>query len=161
MIEYLSEKEIWEINRLSLILTNEGDQFQVVQPDDIRFIIHFVSTRFGNNIYKKALAYCVSLIVLHPFRNGNHRTSLLCAERFLQKNHYRPIATDVERIHLEKQRLEYAEKHELHREFFRITNIENNKEREREIEKFMKTSYGKTIGDWLKKYTLNESEHRI
>jgi prophage maintenance system killer protein len=161
MIFYLLEEEIREINRFSLELTGEGEKFQVVQPDDVRFSLHFVSSRFGKDLYRKALGYCVSLIVLHPFRNGNHRTSLLCAERFLQKNLYRGLATDRERIQLEKWRLHYEEKHTLHREFFRITNIENDKQRETEIEKLMSSPYGVKIGQWLKKYNPNGLSHRI
>ena len=55
MIVYLLEEEIREINRLSLELTGEGDNFQVVQPDDVRFVLRFVSKRFGKNLYRKAL----------------------------------------------------------------------------------------------------------
>ena len=161
MIFYLLEEEIRGINRFSLELTEEGEKFQVVQPYDVRFSLRFVSSRFGKDLYRKALGYCVSLIVLHPFRNGNHRTSLLCAERFLQKNLYRSLATDRERIQLEKWRLHYEEKYELHREFFRITNIENDKERENEIEKLMSSPYGVKIEQWLKKYNLNGLSHRI
>jgi len=156
MIFYLLEEEIREINRFSLELTGEGDNFQVVQPDDVRFVIRFVSEKFGKDLYRKALGYCVSLIVLHPFKNGNHRTSLLSAELFLQKNNYQSKATDVDRIHLEKWRLQYEEKHELHRTFFSIANIENALELENEIEKLMKSTYGRTIEQWLKKYNPNE-----
>jgi len=155
MIVYLSEDEIKEINHISLQLTDEEDKFQVAQPDDIRFAIRFVSERFGKDIFSKALGYCISLIVLHPFSNGNHRTSLLCAERFLQKNHYKSLATDEQRINLEKWRLNYEEKHELHREFFRITNIENDINRKAEIEKLMKSPYGLKIEKWLKTYNTN------
>ena len=94
--------------------------------------------------------------MLHPFKNGNHRTSLLSAELFLQKNNYQSKATDVDRIHLEKWRLHYEEKHELHRTFFSIANIENALELENEIEKLMKSTYGRTIEQWLKKYNPNE-----
>jgi prophage maintenance system killer protein len=156
MIVNLLEEEIREINRFSLELTGEGDNFQVVQPDDVRFVIRFVSEQFGKNLYRKALGYCVSLIVLHPFKNGNHRTSLLSAELFLQKNNHQSKATDVDRIHLEKWRLQYEENHELHRTFFSITNIENALERENEIEKLMKSTYGRTIEQWLKKFNPNE-----
>ena len=61
MIVYLLEEEIREINRFSLELTGEGDNFQVVQPDDVRFVIRFVSEQFGKDLYRKALGYCVSL----------------------------------------------------------------------------------------------------
>lgn len=128
----------------------------MVQPDDVRFVIRFVSEQFGKDLYRKALGYCVSLIVLHPFKNGNHRTFLLSAELFLQKNNHQSKATDVDRIQLEKWRLQYEENHELHRIFFSITNIENALERENEIEKLMKSTYGRTIEQWLKKYNPNE-----
>ena len=156
MLVYLLEEEIREINRFSLELTGEGDDFQVVQPDDVRFVIRFVSERFGKDLYRKALGYCVALIVLHPLKNGNHRTSLLRAERFLQKNDYQSLATDDKRIQLEKWRLHYEEKHESHREFFRIANRENNQERRNEIEKLMMSPYGVKIEQWLKKYNPNE-----
>ena len=49
MIVYLLKEEIREINRFSLELTGEGDNFQVVQPDDVRFVIRFVSEQFGKD----------------------------------------------------------------------------------------------------------------
>lgn len=64
MIIYLSEEEMRQINRFSLELTGDGDAFHVVQPDDIRFTMRFIGKRFGENLYRKALGYCVSLIVL-------------------------------------------------------------------------------------------------
>jgi prophage maintenance system killer protein len=155
MIVYLSEDEIREINKVSLELTDEGEKYQVIQPDDIRFTIRFVSKNLERNIYRKALGFCICLIVLHPFKNGNHRTSLLSAERFLQKNQCQSQATDNDRIKLEKWRLQYEEDHELHREFFRITNVENETEKRTEIKKIMKSIYGTTIEKWLKKYNPN------
>ncbi|MFH1100639.1 MAG: Fic family protein [Methanobacteriota archaeon] len=157
MIVYLSEEEIREINQFSLELTGEGEKFQVIQPDDIRFIIRFVSKNLEGDIYRKALGFCICLIVLHPFRNGNHRTSLLSAERFLQKNHCHSQAIDDDRIQLEKWRLQYENDHELHREFFRITNIEDETDKRNEIEKIMKSVYGTKIEKWLKRYNPNVS----
>ena len=154
MVVYLSEEDITEINRYSLELTNEGDKHHVMQSDDVRFIIHFVEERFKNDIYKKALAYCISIIVLHPFQNGNHRTSLISAEQFLKRNKYKLLASDKERIQLEQWRLKYEEEHELDREFFRITNLEKEIERKNEIEKIMKNPYAIKIDNWLKKYAI-------
>lgn len=88
MIDYLNEKEIFEINRLCLEISGELEEFIIVQPDDISFILKFVIDNFDEDAYKISLAYCISLIVLHPFKNGNHRTSLLAAEQFLLKNEY-------------------------------------------------------------------------
>ena len=155
MILYLTEDEICEINKFSLELTDEGEKFQVIQPDDIRFTIHFVSKNLKGDLYQKALGFCICLIVLHPFMNGNHRTSLLSAERFLQKNLYQSQATDNDRINLEKWRLQYEADHELHREFFRIANIEDETKKRNEIEKMMISPYGMKIKKWLTKYNLN------
>jgi prophage maintenance system killer protein len=155
MIVYLSEDEICEINKFSLELTEEGEKHQVVQPDDIRFTIQFVSKDLKGNIYRRALGFCICLIALHPFMNGNHRTSLLSAERFLQKNHCQSQATNSDRIRFEEWRLQYEENHELHREFFRIANLENETEKRTEIKKIMKSLYGTTIEKWLKKYNPN------
>lgn len=49
-------------------------------------------------------------------------------------------------------KLGYEVKHGSHREFFRIAAIENENEKRNEIEKLMKSPYGVTIEQWLKKY---------
>jgi len=150
MINYLSEEEIVEINKISLELTQEHEEFHVMQSDDIRFIVNFVKEELKDDIIRKSLAYCVSIIVLHPFKNGNHRTSLMCAERLLLKNNFRLLTSNKEKIEIEKWRMKYEEKHDLQREFFRITNIENEKKRKEEINNIMNSSYGKTIEKWFK-----------
>ena len=38
MVEYLNEEEITEINRLCLKISDEFEEFVVIQLDDIRFI---------------------------------------------------------------------------------------------------------------------------
>lgn len=150
MINYLSEDEIIELNKYSLYVTGEDDEFYVMQPDDIRFIINLVKKNFGIDLLKKALGYCISIIVLHPFKNGNHRTSLLSAERFLLKNNYCLLSSNKEKIAFEKWRLKYEEENDLERDFFRITNIENPEKKTDEIKKMMNTRYGKETLKWFR-----------
>ena len=150
MIIYLSEDEIIELNKYSLYATGEDNEFHVMQPDDIRFLINLVKKNFGGDILQKALGYCISIIVLHPFKNGNHRTSLLSAESFLLKNNYNLLSSNKEKIEFEEWRLKYEEENDLEREFFRITNIENANKRTDEIVKMMNSRYGKETLKWLK-----------
>ncbi len=150
MINYLSEEEIIEINKYSLKATDEENEFHTMQPDDIRFLINLVKKEFGDDFLQKALGYCISIIVLHPFKNGNHRTSLLSAERFLLKNNYNLLSSNKEKIEFEEWRLKYEEENDLEREFFRITNIENAKKQTDEIVKMMNSKYGKETSKWLK-----------
>jgi len=118
MVEYLNEEEIIETNRLCLEISDEFEEFVIIQPDDIRFILKFVSKNFGNDLHKKSLAYCISLIVLHPFKNGNHRISLVVAEHFLLENNFRSVDTDEKDLKMQKWRIEFEEKHGLEKEFF-------------------------------------------
>ena len=150
MINYLSEEEIIELNKYSLYATGEDNEFHVMQPDDVRFLINLVKKNFGDDFLQKALGYCISIIVLHPFKNGNHRTSLLSAERFLLKNNYNLLSSNKEKIEFEEWRLKYEEENDLDREFFRITNIENAKKKTDEIMKMMNSRYGKETLIWFK-----------
>ena len=88
--------------------------------------------------------------MLHPFKNGNHRTSLLSAERFLLKNNYELLSSNKEKIEFEEWRLKFEEEHDLEKEFFRITNIENIKKKTDEITVLMDSRYGKVTSNWLK-----------
>ena len=133
MISYLSLEEIIEINKLVLEETNELDKFLLERPDDLQFVLQFTENNFDEDLYKKSLAYCISLIVLHPFKNGNHRTSLIAAERFLLKNNFQNLSSDEKDLKLQKWRIYYEQKYDLEREFFRITCIENKKDRTEEI----------------------------
>lgn len=150
MVRYLMEEEMTEINRFSLEATGEEKEIYVMQPDDIRFIVNFVIEEFDGDLYKKATAYCISIIVMHPFKNGNHRTSLLSAERFLIKNDFDLLTTNKEKIGFEKWRIKYEEKHDLERRFFCIAGIENKEQRKEEIKKIMNSEYGLKIEKWLK-----------
>ena len=88
MIEFVSRDEIIFINEISLKLTNESEKIGFENPGDLDFIIKFVEKNVKNNLINIALSYCISIIVLHPFKNGNHRTSILTAEHFLLKNNF-------------------------------------------------------------------------
>lgn len=150
MIEYLTEEEIIEINRLCLEITDELDEFIVIQYDDIRFILNFVSNNFVDNLIKKSLAYCISIIVLHPFKNGNHRTSLIAAEHFLLKNDFISKDTDEKDLLIQEWRFKFEKKHNFEKEFFRIACIEDDKIKTKEIIKIMNSEYGNNIERWLK-----------
>jgi len=149
MIDYLYEEEIIEINRLCLETSNENEEFIILQQDDINFILDFASENF-EDIYEISLAYCISIIVLHPFKNGNHRTSLITSEHFLLKNNYQYDGNEESDLKIQKWRIEFEEKNDLEREFFRIACIENYKTRLEEIKNIMKSEYGKYIEKWLK-----------
>lgn len=152
MVNYVSEEEIELINELVLKISGEQDEFEVRQPDDVWFIIDFVIERFGSDLYRKALAYCVGIIVTHPFKNGNHRASMICAEHFLSKNNFSSFTTDEKDKELYRWRidLEKRDDESLIRRFFSITNIENDEERKDGIEIIMDSEYGLGIDKWLK-----------
>ncbi len=149
MINFLTEEEIKFIDRYSLELTKEEDKYNLDTASDLRFLMKFVEDEFTET-YKISLAYCVSIIVLHPFKNGNHRTSILSAEHFLIKNGYKSFTNDEKDKELEKWRIDYEERHELEREFFRITCVENNETRKKEIIRVINSIYGKYIERWLR-----------
>ena len=152
MMIYLSKEEIIEINRLALESQGEMEDFYIRSQDDLLFVINYVEKQEIDNYFTLALCYCLSLIVLHPFQNGNHRTSLYCAERFLIKNRFSFKGTPKIHLTLQKWRIEYEEQNDLEREFFRITSIENDIKRKSEINNLLDSIYGKTIKDWLEKY---------
>jgi len=152
MIIYLTKEEIIEINRLALESQGELEDFYLRSQDDLLFVINFVEKQETNNYYTLALCYCISLIVLHPFQNGNHRSSLYCAERFLIKNGFSFKGTPKIHLNLQKWRIEYEQENEMEREFFRITSIEGKNKRISEINNLIDSLYGKKIRDWLEKY---------
>jgi len=149
MIEYLSEEEVEKINELSLI---NGEQFNNNRPDDVRSALNFVQENFEEDIYKKATAYCVTLIILHAFQQGNHRTSIHCAQFFLEKNNFTDYSTNKSFNDLQEWRVEqeYKNNEDLIRGFYRITSIEDNEERALEVLNIIKSEYGLKIEEWLK-----------
>jgi death-on-curing family protein len=149
MITYLEKKDIIEINKKTLEIHNESDEFHVMMPDDLSFCIDFVKNHIDNNVFNKALAYCVSIIVLHPFKNANHRTSLYTAERFLILNGYDFTGSIESHKELQKWRIDYEEEHEHERRFAQITFRDDYQIFINEIKKFMSEEYGLKILNWL------------
>jgi len=145
MIHYLDENVIKFINEKTLELTNEISRHHVLHYGDLRLVIDFVMERFGDDIKQKALGYCVSLIVLHPFQDGNHRTSLESMHQFLLMNDFHFSADYKKMIALEKWRMKYEKENDLEREFFSITCIEDEEEKKNKIEQVINSEYGTTI----------------
>lgn len=54
----------------------------------------------------------------------------------------------------------YEEEHDLHREFFRIANIESEKQRRQELEQLIDSPYGVKILGWLRKHYTSELSHK-
>ena len=152
MINYLSIDEIININKLALKLTNEEDKFQVKSELDILSAIGFVEQNFNDDIVKKVLGYCISLFIYHAFLDGNHRVSLMSAEKFLVKNGFDATISRNERRQFHKWQLEYEEENDLERKFFLITNIEDKEIRNKKIKLIMGSEYGKRIEGWLRKH---------
>lgn len=151
MIKHLSLDEITNINKRALELTNEGESYQVNSEIDILSAIDFVKNNINGDIFKKALGYFISLFVYHPFLDGNHRVSLMSAEKFLVDNGYHTIVSVAERKKFQKWQLRYENENDLEREFFLIVNIEDKTRRNKEIKKVMKSEYGEKIEGWLRK----------
>ena len=151
MVVFLVEEETTEINRISLIQGNEEEEeFEYRRPDYVQFIMNFAENKFPGDLYKKALAYCISLIVMHAFRNGNHRTSLYCAERFLTKNNFVSLANQEKIDKIQDWRTKHEKEHDLERVFFQIAGIEGSKKRMEKIEDVMNSEYGLAVEKWLK-----------
>jgi len=149
MIKYLTEEEIVKINELSL---TKNEIFCYEQPKYVKFTLDFVKNKFDNDLYKKALAYCISLVVHHAFKEGNHRTSLYSSQIFLIKNNFKQLATPESVNQIQEWRINELIKsdHSLEREFFRVAGTENKKIKEKEIEKIMNSEYSVYIEKWLK-----------
>ncbi len=141
MILYLTEEEIIEINRLALESQGEQNEFFLIQRNDLHFVTNYVERQNTNDYYTLALSYCISLIVLHPFKNGNHRTSLYSAERFLIKNGFSYQGDPNVHLNIQKWRINYEEKNDMEREFFAITILENEDARTSEINKLIDSPY--------------------
>jgi nitroreductase len=78
--------------------------------------MRFSEKNFGKNVVRKALSYCIAIITLHPFKNGNHRTSLLEAEEFLRQNTYQSHTSDQKNLELQKWWIVYEQDHDFERE---------------------------------------------
>ncbi len=157
MVKHLSFEIIKQIHDKSM---GENENIFCERPEDVRFSIEFVKEYVKEDLYKQALGYCISLIVLHPFKDGNHRTSLYSAIIFLILNSEvnEPTAESVKNI--QKWRINEIDKNNymLKREFFRITCIEyDDPLRKQEILKIMNSHYGITIERWLRENCKKKS----
>lgn len=152
MVNFITEEEIVEINRKVLEISDELDDFQYRHPNYIRFTLKFVEDLFEGDYHKAALAYCISVIVHHAFKNGNHRTSMISAEVFLNKNNFKSLTTDKKDIELYKKRVEMEEKDDLTliRKFF------NSIEDPDKIIEIMESEYGQMIEKWLRDNYIKE-----
>lgn len=150
MVNFLVEEEITEINRISLVQGNEEREYEYRRPDYVQFTMNFAENKFLDDLYKKALAYCTSLIIMHAFKNGNHRTSLYCAEHFLIKNNFVSLTNQEKIDKIQDWRTKHEKEHDLERVFFQIAGIEDIEERIEKIEDVMNSEYGITIERWLK-----------
>lgn len=149
MVHHLTFDIIKQIHDKSL---GDDEDKRCERPGDIQFSIDFVKECIENDLYKQALGYCISLIILHPFKDGNHRTSLYSAIIFLILNDKidEPSVESVKNIQLWRTNEIDKNDNELKREFFRITCIEYNDDlRKNDILKIMNSNYGKTIEKWL------------
>ena len=146
MITYMHEDEIVEINHRILKISRELHEYEYQRPDYIRFTLKFIEENFNNDLYLKALGYCVSIIVHHAFRNGNHRTSMITAEIFLVKNGYTSFTTAQKDIDLYSKRIVLEQKND----YDYIKWFFNSIESIAEIKNIMKSDYGILIENWLK-----------
>lgn len=146
MVHFLTEEEIIEIAYMVLKISNELDQFEYRRPDYIKFTLIFAENFIPDKLYEMALAYCISIIVHHPFRNGNHRISMISAEHFLLKNGFEPFTTDEKDIELYRKRIELEKKDD-----FTLTRMFFNSVKDPiKISNLMHSEYGLLIDNWLK-----------
>ena len=150
MNKFLSKEVLLAINHFSLKLSGEEAEIGFDNERDLNFLLNFVKSSNVSDHFKISLAYCCSIIILHPFKNGNHRTSILSAEYYLVINGFEFIGDDEKDKELEKWRVEYEKNNDLYREFFRITCIEDFKNKSKEIVKIMNSDYGKKVESWLR-----------
>lgn len=96
IIKYLSREEIIEIN-FRLVTHYGGVYFEgdanIANEDSLSYLLHSVkATYFGKKLhlspFDKASAYAYHVIKNHIFHDGNKRTGMASAIRFLEKNGY-------------------------------------------------------------------------
>ena len=78
------------------------------------------------------------------------------AQSWVLKNNYKFAGNEESDLKIQKWRIEFEEKKELEREFFRVAIIEDLEKKSEEIKNIMKSEYGKNIENWLKN-NFNES----
>ena len=147
---YLEKMDIVEINRKTLELHKEIEDFHLMMPADLEFCVAFAKNTPGEDLYRISLAYCVSLIVLHPFKNGNHRTSLYAAELFLIRNGCEFRGDMDSHKGIQKWRIEHEERLGLEKRFAQVTATDSPKAFAAEINRIMGEEYGLRILNWLR-----------
>lgn len=90
---------------------NEG---KIVQILDKPFESLYGSINIYDTIYKKAACYVEGIIRLHPFTDGNKRTAIFTATRFLTKNdHYTIFPLDTVKFLVSIAKNNFQEEHEI------------------------------------------------
>ncbi len=124
----------------------EGADISVLQGATVSF----AKNASGEDLYRISLAYCVSLIVLHPFKNGNHRTSLYAAELFLIRNDCEFRGDMDSHKGIQKWRFEHEERLGLEKRFAQVAATDSPKAFAAEINRIMGEEYGLKILKWLR-----------
>lgn len=153
MVHFLTEEEIVEIAYMVLKISKEVDQYEYRRPDYINFTLNFVENYPPDQLYEMALAYCISIIVHHPFRNGNHRTSIISAEHFLLKNNFDSLTDDEKDIELYRKRIDLEKKDD----FSLIRLFFNSVINPIKINDLIHSEYGLLIKNWLKENYIQKT----
>lgn len=155
MTEFLDADDIININSEVLI---QGETHKVTNYNDLIFITNIIRCNFTNNIFKQATLLCIAIIAHHPFKEGNHRTSLTASITFLNDNNYDYIGTKEDELKLHKWRFEYEEKNHLEQKWLTmIGDSYSHKNAERNLLEFMKSHYSKKIESYLKSFFKTRS----
>ncbi len=150
MTEYLDVDDIININSKVLI---KGEIHQVVNYSDLVFISDIVSRNFTNDIFKQATLLCIAVIAHHPFKEGNHRTSLTASITFLHINDFYYFGTNDDELNLHKWRFNYEEKNRLEQKWLSmIGDSYSHENAESNLLEFMENYYAKKIESYLKKF---------
>lgn len=150
---FLEPEELVDLNRRVLERTRfEGDRPHGVQEiSDVRRISRWSRTHFLKDPFKRATFLCCSLIAHHPFRDGNHRTSLEAAIlQLMFEGYFYEGGIDAEKD-LYNWRYDYEERENLESHWsYYLGGWDNPKEAEAYMLRFMETEYARRIEDYLR-----------
>jgi len=151
MTQYLDVNDLISINKSALEGTEESVGINNI--NDLYFIKRLVVNNFVDNIFKQATLLCCSIIALHPFKEGNHRTSLSSAIIFLMINGYKYNGTKEEELELYEWRYQYEEKHDLERYWSgMLGSVFEYKLTEQRLLEFMENEYCTEIENYLRNH---------
>ena len=93
MTVYLTEKQIEQINALTIQRYSPGETNETISPSALNMIVNLPEQYvFGRPLYPtvfdKATILYVQLIKKHVFANANKRTAFFTLVKFLQENGY-------------------------------------------------------------------------